>query len=147
MTFKQLKPNDTIFLVGSPDFIVHEDLVESFGLFKVKSIIETLDGKRNQIACISGEYFGIVPDPSIKKVAYFTASEDNEISGHQASIRLDEWSEKFTKTISSYHTFLCFPDISTGLDFLDDRFKKYQEDIKESREINKKALEGKGDVI
>ena len=138
--FNQLKVGDTVFLVGSPDFIVHEDLVENFGLFKITSIIPTLDGKRNPILCLSGIYFGIIPDPTIKKVAYFIAPEGYIISGYQASIRIDEWSEKFTKTISKYQTFLCFPDVNSGLDFLELKFGKYLEDIRESREINKKAL-------
>lgn len=142
--FKELKSGDTIFLVGSPDFIAHEDLVENFGLFTIKSVLETLDGKRNPITCISGEYFGVIPDPSIKKVAYFTALSEDEISGHKASIRLDEWSEKFTKTISTNQTFLCFTDVSSGLDYLDAKFDKYKEDIEESRKINKQTLERAG---
>jgi hypothetical protein len=139
--FNQLKVGDTIFLVGSPDFITHEDLVETFGLFTIKTIIPTLNGKREPIICLGGEYFGIIPDPTVKKVAYFIAPEGYIISGYQASIRLDEWSEKFTKTISEYQTFLCFPDVNSGLDFLELKFGKYLEDIKESREINKKAIE------
>ena len=141
--FNQLKVGDTIFLVGNPDFILHEDLVENFGLFTIKNIIPTLDGKRNPIVCLGGEYFGIIPDPTIKKVAYFTAPDNYVISGYQTDIRFDDWSEKFTKIISEYRTFLCFPDVNSGLDFLELKFGKYLEDIKESREINKKAIEGK----
>jgi len=139
--FKELKPGDTIFLVGSPDFIAHEDLVENFSLFKIKDIIPTLDGKRNQIICLSGEFYSILTDIKEKKISYFTTLKDVDITGHQASIRIDEWSEKFTKTISEYRTFLCFPDVNSGLDFLEKRFKKYLEDIKESKEINKKIIE------
>lgn len=141
-TFKELKKGDTIFLVGSPDLIVHEDLVEGFGIFVIKNIIETLDGKRNPLICISGNY-NSVPEIDKGKVAYFTALSENEICGHIASVRLDEWSEVFTKTVSSQHTFLCFPDVASGLDFLETRLKKYLEDIKESREINNKTLEAR----
>lgn len=139
--FKELKPGDTIFLVGSPDFIAHEDLVENFSLFKIKDIISTIDGKRNRIVCLSGEYYSILTDIKERKVSYFTALQDVDIIGHQASIRIDEWSEKFTKAISYYRDFLCFPDVNSGLDYLEKRFNKYIEDIKESREINNKALE------
>lgn len=139
--FKELKPGDTIFLVGSLDFIVHEDLPENFSVFKIERIINTQDGKGVPIVCLRGNC-NEASNVDVSKVAYFTAPEDSEISGHQASVRLDEWSERFTKTISSYHTFLCFPNIATGLDFLEARFKKYQEDIKECREINRMALEG-----
>lgn len=139
-TFKELKSGDTIFLVGNSDFIVHEDLVENFGLFKVKSVLETLDGKRNPLMCISGEYLG-TSDIESSKVAYFTALSGNIINGHAASIRIDEWSEAFTRTISSYSTFLCFQDVESGLSYLSERFKKYLDDIQESREINNKALE------
>lgn len=142
--FKELKPGDTIFLVGSPDFIAHEDLVENFSLFKIKDIISTLDGKRNQIICLSGEYYSILTDIKEKKVSYFTALQDLNITGHQASIRIDEWSEKFTKAVSYYRDFLCFPDVNSGLDYLEKRFDKYIEDIKESREINNKALKENG---
>lgn len=140
--FSELKKGDTIFLVGSPDFIMHEDLVENFGLFTIDNVLETLDGKRNPIVCLSGNYFGVVPDPSIKKVAYFTAIKDSEINGYQAVIRVDEWSEVFTRTISKNLSFLCFQDINSGLDYLEEKFDKYKDDIKESREINRKALEG-----
>lgn len=143
MKFKDLKKEDTIFLVGSSDFITHEDLVENFGLFKITNIIETLDGKRNHITCFGGEFYGIIPDPTIKKVAYFVALSDSEVSDYQASIRIDEWSEIFTKLISTYHTFLCYQDVSSGLDSMEKKMNKYLEDIKESREINDKAQEEK----
>lgn len=139
-TFKELKSGDTIFLVGSPDFIVHPDLVENFGLFNVKSVLETLDGKRNPLTCISGEYLG-TSDIESPKVAYFTALSEDTINGQAASIRIDEWSEVFTRTISSNQIFLCFQDVESGLGFLEERFKKYLDDIQESREINNKALE------
>jgi hypothetical protein len=142
--FKELKPGDIIFLVGSPDFIAHEDLVENFSLFKIKSIIPTLDGKRNQIICLSGEYYSILTDMKEEKISYFTALQDIDIIGHQASIRIDEWSEKFTKTISYYQNFLCFPDVNSGLDYLEKRFDKYKKDIEESRKINDKALKENG---
>lgn len=138
-TFKELKAGDTIFLTGNSDFIVHPDLVENFGLFKVKSVIETLDGKRNPLTCISGEYFGTSNIES-PRVAYFTALSGDTINGQAASIRIDEWSEVFTRTISSYNTFLCFQDVKSGLGFLEERFKKYIADIQESREINNKVL-------
>ncbi len=138
-TFKELKSGDTIFLVGSPDFIVHSDLVENFGLFNVKSVLETLDEKRNPLTCISGEYLG-TSDIESPKVAYFTALSGNIINGQVASIRIDEWSEAFTKTISSYSTFLCFQEVESGLSYLSERFKKYILDIQESREINNKVL-------
>ena len=138
-TFKELKAGDTIFLTGNSDFIVHSDLVENFGLFKVKSVLETLDGKRNPLTCISGEYISTSNIES-PKVAYFTALSGNIINGQTASIRIDEWSEAFTRTISSYNTFLCFQDVESGLGFLEIRFKKYIYDIQESREINNKAI-------
>lgn len=138
-TFKELKAGDTIFLAGNSDFIVHEDLVENFGLFKIKKVIETTDGKQNPITCISGEYFSTL-DVENLKVAYFTALSENTINGHISSIRIDEWSEVFTKTISIYSTFLCFQDVESGLGFLEIRFKKYLADIQESREINNKAI-------
>lgn len=139
--FKELKPGDTIFLVGNPDFIAHEDLPENFGIFTIKTIIKTLDGKRNSIVCLGGEFRSVLEEDMTKEfVAYFIAVEDCEITGNQASIRIDKWSEKFTKTISEYRDFLCFPDVESGLIWLENRFKKYLEDIKESREINNKAL-------
>ena len=138
--FRDLKAGDTIFLVGNLDFIVHEDLVENFGLFKVKSILETQDGKRNPLTCISGEYFSTL-DIKTSKIAYFTALSEDEINGHESNIRIDEWSEVFTRTISGYHIFLCFQDVESGLEFLSERFKKYLIDIQESREINNKAIE------
>lgn len=138
-TFKELKAGDTIFLTGNSDFIVHEDLVENFGLFKVKSVLETLDGKRNPLTCISGEYLG-TSDIESPKVAYFTALSEDTINGHTNSIRIDEWSEVFTRTISSNQIFLCFQDVESGLGFLEIRFKKYLTDIQESREINNKAI-------
>ena len=138
-TFKELKAGDTIFLVGNPDFIVHPDLVENFGLFKVKSVLETLDGKRNPLTCISGEYLG-TSDIESPKIAYFTALSGDTINGQAASIRIDEWSKVFTRTISSNQIFLCFQDVESGLGFLEERFKKYMADIQESREINNKAL-------
>lgn len=139
-TFKELKAGDTIFLVGNSDFIVHKDLVENFGLFKVKSVLETLDGKRNPLTCISGEYFSTL-DVKNLKVAYFTALSKDTINGHTSGIRIDEWSEVFTRTISSNHVFLCFQDVESGLGFLEERFKKYAVDIQESREINNKSIE------
>ena len=140
-TFKQLKTGETIFLVGNPDFIAHEDLVENFGLFTIKTLISTLDGKQNPIVCLGGEFRSVVDEGMTKKsVAYFTAPEDYEITGHHASIRVDSWSTKFTRTISEYRNFLCFPDVESGLGWLENKFKKYLEDIKESREINNKAL-------
>lgn len=138
-TFKELKAGDTIFLTGNSDFIVHSDLVENFGLFKVKSVLETLDGKRNPLTCISGEYLG-TSDIESPKVAYFTALSEDTINGHTSSIRIDEWSEVFTRTISSNQIFLCFQDVESGLGFLEERFKKYTSDIQESREINNKAI-------
>lgn len=138
-TFKELKAGDTIFLTGNSDFIVHSDLVENFGLFKVKSVLETLDGKRNPLTCISGEYLG-TSDIESPKVAYFTALSGNIINGHTSSIRIDEWSEAFTRTISSNQIFLCFQDVESGLSFLEERFKKYMADIQESRKINNKAI-------
>ena len=139
--FNQLKVGDTIFLVGSPDFILHECLVENFGVFTIKNIINTLDGKRNSIVCLSGEY--IEPEnPTVNRVAYFTALSSSEISDYQANMRIDEWSEIFTKTISKYQTFLCYPDVFTGLDFIERKMKQYLEDIKESRKINS-AIYGK----
>jgi len=138
--FKELKAGDTIFLVGSPDFILHEDLVENFGLFMVKSVIETLDGKRKPLTCVSGEYLR-TSDIESPKVAYFTALSEDTINGKPASIRIDEWSDIFTRTISSNQIFLCFQDVESGLGFLEERFKKYLDDIQESREINNKALE------
>lgn len=141
--FKELKRGDTIFLVGSPDFIMHEDLVENFGLFIIDSVLETLDGKRNPIVCLSGKYlWAIDAEEDKRKVAYFTAIKEEKINGHQATIRIDEWSEVFTRTISKNLSFLCFQDINSGLDYLEEKFDKYKEDIKESREINRKALEG-----
>lgn len=134
--FKDLRSGDTLFLVGSPDFITHECLVENFGVFIIRSIIETLDGKRNSIVCLSGEYIES-ENTTIKRVAYFTALSDCEISDYQANIRIDEWSEVFTKTISTNQTFLCYPDVSTGLDFIEEKIKQYLEDIEESRKINK----------
>ena len=142
--FKELKPGDTVFLVGSPDFIAHEDLVENFSLFKIKDIISTLDGKRNRIVCLCGEYYSILTDIKERKISYFTALQDLNITGHQASIRIDEWSEKFAKAISYYRDFLCFPDVNSGLDYLEKRLNKYKEDIEESRKINKQALERAG---
>lgn len=139
--FNQLKVGDTIFLVGSPDFILHECLVENFGVFTIKNIINTLDGKRNSIVCLSGEYIES-ENPTINRVAYFTALSNSEISDYQANIRIDEWSEIFTKTISKYQTFLCYPDVFTGLDFIERKMKQYLEDIKESRKINS-AIYGK----
>lgn len=142
--FNQLKVGDTIFLVGSPDFILHECLVENFGVFTIKNIIETLDGKRNPIVCLSGEY--IEPEnPTISRVAYFTALSECEISDYQANIRIDEWSKVFTKTISKYQTFLCYPDVFTGLDFIERKMKQYLEDIKESRKINSEIYGKKND--
>ena len=138
--FKELKSGDTIFLVGSPDFILHECLVENFGVFTIKSVIETLDGKRNPIVCLSGEYVRATENENpvvIKKVAYFTALSECEISDYRANIRIDEWSEVFTKTISTNQTFLCYPDVCTGLDFIEEKIKQYLEDIEESRKINK----------
>ena len=142
--FNQLKVGDTIFLVGSPDFILHECLVENFGVFTIKNIINTLDGKRNSIICLSGEYIEATENENqvVKKVAYFTALSSSEISDYQANIRIDEWSEIFTKTISKYQTFLCYPDVFTGLDFIERKMKQYLEDIKESRKINS-AIYGK----
>ena len=137
--FKELKAGDIIFLTGNSDFIVHSDLVENFGLFKVKSVLETLDGKRNPLTCISGEYIS-TSDVEFPKVAYFTALSGDTINGQAASIRIDEWSETFTRTISSYNTFLCFQDVESGLSYLEERFKKYMADIQESREINNKAI-------
>jgi hypothetical protein len=142
--FKELKPGETIFLVGSPDFIAHEDLVENFSLFVIKDIIPTLNGKRKPIVCLSGEYYSVLTDMKERKVAYFTALEDVDINGHQASIRIDEWSEKFTKTTSYYRDFLCFPDVNSGLDYLEKKFNKYKKDIEESRKINDKALKENG---
>ena len=138
--FEDLKKGDTIFLVGSPDFILHEDLVENFGLFIIESILETLDGKRNPIVCLGGKYIGTIPDPNEKKVAYFTAIKTEDIRGYKANIRVDEWSEVFTKTISKNLTFLCFSDVNSGLDYLEEKFNKYKKDIEESREINNEAL-------
>lgn len=142
--FKELKPGDTIFLVGNPEFIVHEDLPENFSLFIIENIIKTLDGKRVPIVCLSGKYLA-APDAEEgkKKVSYFTAPEDLEINGHKATLRVDEWSEIFTKTISKNLVFLCFQDIDSGLDFLKSRFEKYLEDIRESKEINQRAQEEK----
>ncbi len=140
--FKQLKPGDTVFLVGSPDFIMHEDLVENFGIFIVKTIIPTLDGKRIPISCISGEYTNVL-EVEKRKTAYLIAPEDDEIFGHQGTIRIDEWSEKFTRTISSNNMFLCFPDVNSGLNFLETKFNKYLEDIKISRGLNDEVLKNK----
>jgi hypothetical protein len=90
---------------------------------------------------LSGEY--IEPEnPIINRVAYFTALSSSEISDYQANIRIDEWSEIFTKTISKYQTFLCYPDVFTGLDFIERKMNQYLEDIKESRKINS-AIYGK----
>lgn len=139
--FKELKAGDTIFLVGNPDFILNECLVENFGVFTIKSVIETLDGKRNPIVCLSGEYIES-ENPTISRVAYFTALSSSEISDYQANMRIDEWSKIFTKTISKYQTFLCYPDVFTGLDFIERKMKQYLEDIKESRKINS-AIYGK----
>lgn len=142
--FKELKLGETIFLVGSPDFIVHEDLPENFSIFVIENIINTLDGKRVPIVCLSGKYLA-APDAEEgkKKVSYFIAPEDAEINEYQATIRIDEWSDVFTKTISKNLLFLCFQDIDSGLDFLKSRFEKYLEDIRESKEINQKAQEEK----
>ena len=140
--FSELKTGDTIFLVGSPDFIIHEDLVENFGLFIIDKVLETLDGKRNSIVCLSGKYLSAQEaENNNKKVAYFTAIKEEVINGHQATIRVDEWSEIFTRTVSKNLSFLCFQDVDSGLDYLEKKFDKYKEDIKESREINRKALE------
>lgn len=141
--FKELKRGETIFLVGSPDFIMHEDIVENFGLFIIDSVLETLDGKRNPIVCLSGKYLGEMDaEEDERKVAYFTAIKDSEINGYTAAIRIDEWSKVFTRTVSKNLSFLCFQDINSGLDYLDMKFDKYKEDIKESRKINEKALKG-----
>ena len=139
--FKELKPGDTIFLIGSPDFIMHEDIVENFGLFIIDNILETLDEKRIPIVCISGKYLKAVDaEKDERSVAYFTALKDSEINGYNTTIRIDEWSEIFTKTISKNLPFLCFQDISSGLDYLDEKFNKYKEDIVECRNINEKVL-------
>jgi len=141
--FSELKKNDTIFLVGSPDFIMHEDIVENFGLFIIESVLETLDGKRNPIICLSGKYLGAIDaEKDKRRVAYFTATKDSEINDYTATIRVDEWSEIFTKTVSKNLSFLCFQDVNSGLDYLDMKFDKYKEDIEESRKINEKALKG-----
>lgn len=139
--FKELKPGDTIFLIGSPDFIMHEDIVENFGLFIIDNILETLDGKRRPIVCISGKYLKAVDaEKDERRVAYFTAFKDSEINGYNTTIRIDEWSKIFTRTISKNLPFLCFQDISSGLDYLDEKFNKYKEDIVECRNINEKVL-------
>ena len=123
MKIKDLKPGDSLFLVGSimPD----ENIENSFSKFEVKSTLETLDGKRNTITCISGKI-----DDSI---AYFTALSNEDINGIRVKIRIDKWSEKFTRTISDYRKFLSFSNNTEGLDFLERKFSEYIKNIKELR--------------
>ena len=127
-TFKQLKPGDTLFLIGSPEFILHEDIIENFGYFTIKNVISTIDGHRNPIICLSGDYYKFTEDNK-KFVSYFTALEDCEINGYQASVRIDKWSDKFTRTISDYQNLLCFSSKYDGLYFLEERLKNYKEQL------------------
>lgn len=131
--FKQLKPGDTLFLIGSTEFIMHEDIIENFGYFKIKNIISTINGHRNPIVCLSGDYYKFTEDNK-KFVSYFTALEDCEINGYQASVRIDKWSEKFTRTISEYQNLLCFYSVEDGLNFLENRFKGYIKQFTEDDE-------------
>lgn len=138
--FRDLKIGNYIFLVGHPELITKESIVESFRLFRVETMIETLDGKRNPLLCLGGKFIDTTSgERADEYVSFFTAGSTELIDGRISKIRIDKWSEIYEKTVSEYRVFLCFSSVAAGLEFLKNRLETYLTDIKESEELNNEA--------